>query len=256
MRIALGVEYDGTDFLGWQRLSTGRTVQESLEEALSFVANAPIEVICAGRTDSGVHARCQVVHFDTTVTREPRNWLLGANSRMPRSVCVRWAQVAADDFHARFAARARRYRYTILNRSVRPALDARYVTWERAPLDVDAMHRASRALLGEHDFNAFRTVACQAPTSTRDMQAIDISRDGDLVHVEVQANAFLHHMVRNIIGSLLPVGRGEAREAWVGEVLAGLDRSKAGPTAPAQGLTFLRPLYPAHWGLPAEVSLP
>ena len=256
MRIALGVEYDGTDFLGWQRLSTGRTVQETLEEALSFVANSPVEVICAGRTDSGVHARCQVVHFDTQVVREPRNWLLGANSRMPRPVCVRWAQVVADDFHARFAARARRYCYTILNRSVRPALDARYVTWERAPLDIAAMHQASRALIGEHDFNAFRTVACQAPTSKRDMQAIDISRDGDLVHIEVQANAFLHHMVRNIVGSLLPVGRGEAKPEWVADVLAGLDRSKAGPTAPAQGLTFLCPLYPAHWGLPAGVSLP
>ncbi|HJU38590.1 MAG TPA: tRNA pseudouridine(38-40) synthase TruA [Tahibacter sp.] len=256
MRIALGVEYDGTDFLGWQRLSTGRTVQEALEDALSFVADAPVEVICAGRTDSGVHARCQVVHFDSDVVRAPRNWLLGANSRMPSSVCVRWAQVVADDFHARFAARARRYRYTILNRAARPALDARYVTWERVPLDVDAMQRASRALIGEHDFNAFRTVACQAPTSTRDMQAIDFSRDGDLVHVEVQANAFLHHMVRNIVGSLLPVGRGEMPVEWVGEVLAGLDRAKAGPTAPAQGLTFLRPLYPAAWGLPAEVSLP
>jgi tRNA pseudouridine38-40 synthase len=256
LRIALGVEYDGTDFLGWQRLSSGRTVQESLENALSFVANGPVEVVCAGRTDSGVHARCQVVHFDPAVVREPRNWLLGANSRLPSTVCVRWAQVVADDFHARFSARARRYRYTLLNRPARAALDARYVTWERLPLDVDAMQRASRALIGEHDFNAFRTVACQAPTSTRDMQAIEFSRDGDLVHIEVQANAFLHHMVRNIVGSLLPVGRGEMPGEWVAQVLAGLDRSKAGPTAPSSGLTFLKPLYPATWGLPAEVSLP
>ncbi|WP_386071206.1 tRNA pseudouridine(38-40) synthase TruA [Tahibacter sp. UC22_41] len=255
MRIALGVEYDGTDFLGWQRLDRGRTVQGVLEQALSFVAATPVPVTCAGRTDAGVHARCQVVHFDAPVERSDRGWLLGTNSRLPDDVCVRWLQRMPGDFHARFSARARRYRYTLLNRAVRPALDARYVAWERQPLDVARMQRAALHLLGEHDFNAFRTVACQAPNPVRTVHALDVTRDGDYVHFEIQANAFLHHMVRNVVGSLLPVGLGEREPGWVGEVLAGRDRNLAGPTAPSQGLTFLYPLYPAEWALPAEVTL-
>lgn len=254
MRIALGVEYDGTDFLGWQRLSHGNTVQGALEAALSFVADGPIEVTCAGRTDAGVHARCQVVHFDTDVQRTPRAWALGTTSRLPDSVCVRWAQVAGEDFHARFGARARRYRYRILNRPIRAALEARYVTWERQPLDADAMHRAAQALLGENDFSAFRTVACQARHPNRNVQDIRVQRVGDEVQLEIQANAFLHHMVRNIVGSLLPVGRGEKPVEWLAQLLAGRDRSVAGPTAPSQGLTFLHPVYPKECGLPAEVS--
>ena len=255
MRLALGVEYDGTDFLGWQRLTHGATVQAALESALSFVADGPVEVTCAGRTDAGVHARCQVVHFDATVERTPRGWMMGANSRLPRSVCVRWAQVANEDFHARFSARARRYRYRILNRPVRAALEARYVTWERQPLDVALMHAAAQSLVGEHDFSAFRTVACQARHARREVQEITVRRIEDEVMLEIQANAFLHHMVRNIVGSLLPVGRGEQSPAWIAALLAGRDRSLAGPTAPAEGLTFLRPLYPREHGLPDEVSL-
>ncbi|HEX6833094.1 MAG TPA: tRNA pseudouridine(38-40) synthase TruA [Rudaea sp.] len=260
MRIALGIEYDGTDFSGWQRLTHGRTVQAEIESALSFVAGAapekPIEVTCAGRTDAGVHARCQVVHFDTDAQRSERGWTLGANSRLPASVAVRWARQTGDDFHARFGARARRYRYRILNRPVRAALEARFVTWERVPLDADAMRRAAQALVGEHDFSAFRTIACQARSPMRCVHEITIVRSDDEISIEIQANAFLHHMVRNIVGSLLPVGRGEQREDWIGELLAGRNRAFAGPTAPAQGLTFLRPLYPAECGVPAEVTLP
>ena len=255
MRIALGIEYDGTDFLGWQRLSHGKSVQSAVESALSSVADHEVDVTCAGRTDSGVHARCQVVHFDTDASRTERGWALGTNSQLPPSVAVIWARPVAADFHARYSARARQYRYTILNRPIRPALDARRVAWERVPLDIDAMRLAAQALIGEHDFTAFRTVACQARSARRDMQEIAISRAGDEISIEVQANAFLHHMVRNIVGSLLPIGRGEQREAWLAELLAGRDRAKAGPTAPAAGLTFLGPRYPAQWNLPAEVTL-
>lgn len=262
-RFALGVEYDGGDYSGWQRLARPgepdlrgeATVQATLEEALSFVAGRQVEVTCAGRTDAGVHASCQVVHFDTTVNREPRGWVLGTTSRLPASVCVRWCVPVAADFHARFSARARRYRYRILNRSVRPALERQYLSWERRPLDADAMHRAAQALLGENDFSAFRTVHCQAPHARRDLQYIAVRRDGDIVEMEVQANAFLHHMVRNIVGSLLLVGRGDQPEGWIAELLAGRDRTVAGPTAPSSGLVFVGPRYPAECQLPAEVCL-
>ncbi len=256
MRLALGIEYDGTDFPGWQRLAHATAIQSVVEAALGFVADHRVEVICAGRTDSGVHARCQVVHFDTQAQRSERGWVLGVNSRLPPSVALRWARQVAEDFHARYSARARRYRYTIVNRSMRPALDARYVTWERAPLDENAMRRAAQALIGEHDFSAFRTVACQSRTPMRNVHEITIARDGDRVVIDIQANAFLHHMVRNIVGSLLPVGRGEQAESGFAQLLAGRDRAPAGPTAPPQGLTFLCPLYPAQPGLPDEVSLP
>ncbi len=254
MRFALGIEYDGTDFSGWQRLSHRPSIQGEVEAALSFVAAAPIEVTCAGRTDAGVHARCQVVHFDTTAERSPRGWMMGANSRLPRAIAVLWAQPVNDDFHARFAARARRYLYTLLNRPVRAALEARYVTWERVPLDVEAMQRAAQALLGENDFSAFRSAQCQAGTPMRCVHEISVTRCADRVHVEIEANAFLHHMVRNIVGSLLPIGRGERPVEWLAELLDGRDRNAAGPTAPPTGLTFLAPRYPAQWGLPAEVG--
>lgn len=255
MRIALGIEYDGSEFRGWQRLGDDPTVQSAVEDALSFVANTPVETMCAGRTDAGVHARCQVVHFDAPVERTLRGWTLGTNDRLPRSVVVRWAQAVEPGFHARYAARARRYRYRILNRAVRPAMQRQYLAWERLPLDAEAMHRAAQALVGEHDFNAFRTVHCQAKHARRHLHDISVVRDGDEVVMEVQANAFLHHMVRNIVGSLIPVGRGEQPEHWIADLLAGRDRFVAGPTAPAGGLTFLGPRYPAEWGLPAEVTL-
>ena len=255
MRIALGIEYDGTDFLGWQRLAHGDTVQAAVESALTFVAAHPVEVTCAGRTDAGVHARCQVVHFDSESERSARSWTLGANSRLPPTVAVLWARQVADDFHARYGARARRYRYRIVNRPVRAALDARQAAWERVPLDIERMRAAAEALIGEHDFSAFRTVACQARSASRNVREIAIARTGEDVTIEIEANAFLHHMVRNIVGSLLPIGRGEEKPEWLASVLASRDRAIAGPTAPAAGLTFLGPRYPAQWHLPAEVTL-
>lgn len=256
MRIALGIEYDGTDYFGWQRLSHGPTLQAAVEEATSFVADQPIQVTCAGRTDAGVHARCQVVHFDTQASRSPRAWSLGCSARLPGDVAVIWAREVADDFHARFRAVRRAYRYCILNRAVRPALQARFVAWERLPLDAARMHAAARALIGEHDFSAFRSQACQANHPRRTVHRLDVSRQGDQVVIEVEANAFLHHMVRNFVGTLLPVGRGERDPAWVAEVLSGGDRSLAGPTAEARGLTFLGPRYPAGSGLPDGLELP
>jgi len=262
VRYALGIEYDGSGFSGWQRLDrpggpvrAEATLQGALEEALSFVAGAPVATTCAGRTDAGVHGRCQVVHFDSDAAREPRGWVLGTTSRLPPAMCVLWCVPVEPAFHARFSARARRYRYTILNRAVRPALGRGTLAWERRPLDAAAMDRAAQALVGEHDFSAFRTVHCQAPHARRELQHIRVSRDGDRVEVEVQANAFLHHMVRNIVGSLLCVGRGDAPEAWIRELLDGRDRTVAGPTAPPGGLVFVGPLYPPECGLPEEVTL-
>ena len=262
-RYAMAIEYDGGEFSGWQRLTKHGepdrpgepTLQCAVEEALGFVAGRPTEVVCAGRTDAGVHASMQVVHFDGPVGRDARGWVLGVTSRLPPAICARWCVPVTDEFHARFSARARRYRYSILNRPVRPALRRQYLSWERRPLDADAMHRAAQALLGENDFSAFRTVHCQAPHARRDLQFISVTRSGDIVDVEVQANAFLHHMVRNIVGSLLLVGRGEQPEAWIGQLLAGRDRTLAGPTAPSAGLVFLGPRYPAECGLPEEVTL-
>ncbi|HEU0306724.1 MAG TPA: tRNA pseudouridine(38-40) synthase TruA [Lysobacter sp.] len=266
-RYAMGIEYDGSGFSGWQRLSKHGesdpegylTLQSVIEDALSFVAGAPIETICAGRTDAGVHAAGQVIHFDSPVHRDPRGWVLGTTSKLPPAVAALWCVPVTGEFHARFSARARRYRYSILNRTVRPALQRQVLAWERRPLDTDAMHRAAQALIGENDFSAFRTVQCQAPHARRDLQEVTVSRDGDVVKVEVQANAFLHHMVRNIVGSLLVVGRGDAPEDWIAGLLAGRDRTKAGPTAPASGLVFLGPRYPGdvvdRFGLPAHVRL-
>lgn len=259
MRIALGIEYDGTDFHGWQRLKDAPSVQATVERALARVAGEQndnaIALTCAGRTDSGVHAQCQVVHFDTNAQRSERSWVLGTNSNLPASIAVRWARRVGDDFHARYGAVARSYRYTILNRPVRAALQARYVTWERVALSADTMHAAAQALVGEHDFSAFRTVACQARSPVRTVQSIHVEREDDRVVMRIRANAFLHHMVRNIIGSLLPVGRAEQPVTWLAALLDGRDRGAAGPTAPASGLVFVHPSYPAAHGLPSEVSM-
>ncbi len=261
MRFALGVEYDGGAYSGWQRLSQADalepdgSLQTALEIALTKVAAAPIATVCAGRTDAGVHGQCQVVHFDTDAVRDARGWVLGTTANLPPTMAVRWCVPVADDFNARFSARARRYRYRILNRSNRPGLERQYLGWERLPLDAHAMHDAAQALLGERDFSAFRSAQCQATHARRCLQELTVRREGDEVVVEVQANAFLHHMVRNFVGSLLMVGRGERPVAWLAEVLEGRDRTVAGPTAPSAGLLFLGPRYPADCGLPAEVTL-
>ena len=255
MRIALGIEYEGTDFLGWQRLRVGASVQGAVESALTRVAANPVLVSCAGRTDTGVHGRCQVVHFDTEAQRPMRGWVLGACSNLPTAVAVLWALPVAPEFHARYAALSRRYVYRILNRPIRAALDARFVAWERLPLDAERMHAAAQALLGMHDFTSFRALSCQARHPRRNVLAISVRRDGDEVCVEIEANGFLHHMVRNIVGSLLLIGRGEQPVTWLGELLAGRNRQVAGPTAPSTGLTFIGPRYEPHWGLPAEVTI-
>ena len=261
MRLALGVEYDGSGFSGWQRLSAAGlqeldgSLQTALEIALSKVADTRIDTICAGRTDAGVHGQCQVVHFDTDAVRDARGWVLGTTANLPPTMAVRWCVPVANEFNARFSARARRYRYRILNRSIRPGLQRQYLGWERMPLDADAMHEAAQVLRGERDFSAFRSVQCQARHARRNLHEVSVRRDDDEVVVEVQANAFLHHMVRNIVGSLLLVGRGERPREWIAELLAGRDRTVAGPTAPAAGLLFLGPRYPSDCGLPAEVTL-
>ncbi len=254
-RYALGIEYDGSRYLGWQRLGdAGPTLQQTLEDAISVVANAPIGTVCAGRTDAGVHARCQVVHFDSEASRTTRAWTLGITSNLPQDMAVRWCVPVDTSFSARFSAHARRYRYEIMNRSVRPAYQRVYLAWERRLLDVGLMHQAAQALVGNHDFSAFRTVHCQAKHAQREIQEITVVRTGDVVAMEIQANAFLHHMVRNIVGSLIPVACGERPPEWIAALLAGRDRTVAGPTAPASGLTFLHPVYEARWGLPAEVT--
>lgn len=256
MKIALGIEYDGSDYQGWQSQLHGPSVQATLQKALSFVANESIETICAGRTDAGVHAQCQVVHFTTSAIRESRSWVLGVNSHLPPTVSVRWALPVHEDFHARFSARARRYQYRIINRPTRPALARRFNAWERLPLDSVQMQLASQCLIGEHDFSSFRTVACQALSPVRTIHRIEFTRTGEIISMEIQANAFLHHMVRNIVGTLILIGRGEQPPEWLPEVVAARDRAKAGKTAEACGLVFSGPLYPKEYALPAEVTLP
>ncbi len=253
-RIAFGIEYDGTDFLGWQSQLQQPTLQDTVAAALGFVADVPLTLVCAGRTDTGVHARCQVVHADIDTQRTERAWVLGTNSRLPSSVCVRWAQPVEDGFHARYSAVARRYCYRLINRSVRLAIDARMATWERVPLDVAAMQRACSVLIGSHDFSSFRTSACQAKSPVRSINTLEWQRHGDEVTLHIAGNGFLHHMVRNIVGSALRVGRGDASADWIASVLANRDRCTAGPTAPPTGLTFEGPRYPESFGLPAEVT--
>ena len=251
MRVALGIEYDGTSYNGWQRQKTGLGVQQRVEEALSVVANHPVEVICAGRTDTGVHATDQVVHFDTDSERSERGWLLGANTNLPDDINVSWVASVADDFHARFSATSRSYRYLILNRLQRSALHRHRAWWVYEPLDAERMHEAAQGLLGEHDFSAFRAAGCQANTAVRNMTHISVSRDGDWITLDVTANAFLQHMVRNIMGTVATVGLGEESVEWVTEVLESRDRKAGGIAAPAHGLTLAGVEYPAAFGVPA-----
>ncbi|HET7922194.1 MAG TPA: tRNA pseudouridine(38-40) synthase TruA [Gammaproteobacteria bacterium] len=250
-RFALGLEYDGSAFMGWQRQShSGRTVQACIEDALTRVADHPVEVACAGRTDAGVHASGQVVHFDTHAVREPRGWLLGLNSNLPDDVAVNWIRPVAEDFHARFKAEARQYRYTILSRATRPALERRRVTWTHRELDHERMRRAGQHLLGEHDFSAYRAIECQARSPVRTLHVLEVRRAGELIHLDLVANGFLHHMVRNIAGVLMSIGAGKADEDWARRVLAGRDRTLGGTTAPPHGLCFVAVRYPLHFDIP------
>lgn len=237
--------------MGWQRQShAGRTVQACLEAALSKVADHPVETICAGRTDAGVHASGQVVHFDSEARRELRGWLLGLNANLPEDAAVNWIKPVADEFHARFKAQARHYCYTILNRPTRPALDRAQATWIHRPLDHERMQVASRHLLGKHDFSAFRAVECQAKSPVRTLHALRVERIGEMVRVDVVADGFLHHMVRNIVGVLVAIGTGKQDVDWSERVLAGRDRAFGGVTAPAQGLCFKAVSYPERFGIP------
>jgi len=257
MRIALGIEYDGSAFKGWQvQRHQLHTVQAAVEHALSKVAAHPVRVVCAGRTDTGVHAVGQVVHFDTEARREPRNWVLGANVNLPPEVAVTWARPIDERFHARFAAVSRRYRYLILNRATRSSLLARRATWEHRSLDAGAMHQAGQALVGKHDFSSYRAMACQAKSPLRTMHGLGVVRHGDLIEIQVHANAFLHHMVRNIAGVLMAVGRGEKPVDWAAQVLALRDRTLGGVTAAPDGLYLERVNYPAEFLLPEPPALP
>jgi tRNA pseudouridine38-40 synthase len=250
MRIALALEYDGSRFLGWQTQPGGGTVQDTLQAALSGIAGSAVQVTCAGRTDRGVHAREQVVHFDTEAARPDSAWVRGVNALLPDSVAVLWAARVADEFHARYAALARTYRYVLLNRPVRPALAARHAGWTHAPLDVAAMRAAALQLVGEHDFSAFRAAECQAKSPVRTLQALEVQARGERIDFVLRANAFLQHMVRNIVGTLVYVGNGRHAPQWVGEVLASRDRARAAPTFAAEGLYLERVEYAERWGLP------
>jgi len=256
-RIALGVEYDGTAYCGWQTQPRVRTVQETLEAALSRVADHPVRVQCAGRTDAGVHALEQVVHFDSTASRTERAWVLGSNVNLPPDCAVSWAQPVAGAFHARFSARARHYRYRILTRRTRSALEPDRALWVHRPLDLGRMQAAAAALVGEHDFSSFRALGCQAKSPVRRVLYLDLSAAAGVIELRVGANGFLHHMVRNIVGVLLAIGRGEAPVQWTRELLMLRDRTRGGVTAPPQGLYFVRADYPAEFALPqAERAWP
>jgi tRNA pseudouridine38-40 synthase len=249
-RIALGIEYDGSAYFGWQRQPDAISVQACLEKALSRVADVPITVLCAGRTDTGVSATGQVVHFDTPVLRKEAAWTMGVNTHLPKNISVRWMSEVAEDFHARFSASARRYRYIIYNHRFRSAILQTGITHVHLPLDVDKMQHAGQALLGENDFTSFRASQCQSRTPWRCMFHLDVSRHGNYVVVDVKANAFLHHMVRNIVGSLIEVGCGAQPESWIAELLAAKDRNLAAATAKAEGLYLVSVDYPDKFGLP------
>lgn len=250
-RVAMVLEYDGSEYSGWQIQRSASTVQEQLENALSTVAAAPVRVQCAGRTDTGVHATHQVVHFDAPAERSPKAWVMGSNSQLPPSVAVRHAQGVDQDFHARFSAVSRRYRYLVYNAPVRSAVVAGRLTWVRQPLTAELMNDAAQRLLGEQDFSAYRAASCQSSTPMRRMDAISVDRHGPVIVFDIQANAFLHHMVRNLVGTLLQVGRGIQPVTWPAQLLEGRDRTLAADTAAPDGLYLVGVSYPDSLGFAA-----
>lgn len=250
MRIALGVEYNGSAYCGWQSQPDGRTVQDALQLALSQVASESISVIAAGRTDTGVHALEQVIHFDTHSVRPLTAWVRGANALLPSGIAVLWAHAVADDFHARFSAQARSYSYYLYCRSVRSAVQHGKVGWFHQPLDIVKMREAAQYLLGEHDFSAFRASACQAKSPVKNLAMLNIQQQGNIISLDLTANAFLHHMVRNIVGCLVYVGKGKHPPQWMQEVLQGRERSQAAPTFAPDGLYLRSIAYDVKWQLP------
>lgn len=252
IRLALGIAYDGQRFHGWQSQADGCTVQDRVEAALSAFAAKPVKVVCAGRTDAGVHALNQVVHLDAPVTRDPFSWVRGTNRYLDADIAVQWCRPVTPAFHARHSARARRYRYLLLESPVRPALEAGRCGWVFHPLDGPAMRQAAAHLLGEHDFSAFRAAACQAASPVKTLHRIELGRHGAYWRLDFEASAFLHHMVRNIVGCLVAVGAGSRCPGWMAEVLASRSREAAAPTFAADGLYFLGPVYDTAHGLPAH----
>lgn len=248
----MGIEYDGTRFCGFQRLKHAASVQQAVEDAIEKVASAPVRIHASGRTDSGVHATRQIIHFDPPVQRSEKAWIFGSNTNLPRDVAVRWVKPVSDDFHSRLGALGRRYRYILLNQLSRPVLERHNVTWCRDPLDADAMHRAAQALVGEHDFSSFRAAGCQSKTPWRQMHFVEVKRYGPIVVIDIQGNAFLHHMIRNIAGALVSVGRGSQDEGHIERLLALKNRRKGDVTAPACGLHFVDSLYDERFDLPKE----
>ncbi|GAA4355421.1 tRNA pseudouridine(38-40) synthase TruA [Kangiella marina] len=250
MKFALGIEYDGSHFFGWQRQSHAASVQQTLEAVLSKIADQNIQVNCAGRTDTGVHATGQVVSFEIDGERPLKAWTMGANTQLPNSVCVRWAQQVDSDFHARFSATARRYRYIIANTHARPGILASGLTWCRKPLDVEAMNQACQYFPGEQNFASFQAASCQSKTSFRYIEHLSVERYGDYVVIDIKANAFLHHMVRNIAGTLMEVGRGRKPVEWVKDLILAKDRTQAPATASPKGLYLVDVDYPQSYELP------
>ncbi len=248
-KLALGIEYDGSSYCGWQRQSHSPSVQAELEQALSFVASKPVALICAGRTDTAVHACEQIAHFETEIDRSNRSWLLGANCRLPKDIRIVWIQPVQLSFHARFSAIARSYRYIIQNSAVPSALFHDKVCWEHRKLDDKLMHDAAQQLIGKHDFNAFRAAGCQAKSPVRTIEYLNIFRQGEFIYIDIKANAFLHHMVRNLAGSLMSIGMGDHDVGWLLQVLKSKNRCLAAKTASAAGLYFVRAFYPAEFVL-------
>jgi len=250
MRVALAIEYKGTNYHGWQSQDLVTTVQDEIEKALSQVADSPITTICAGRTDAGVHAKGQVVHFDTSIHRDPLSWVRGTNRFLPKDIAIIWAQEVPEDFHARYSAIARRYQYVIYNHPVRSAIWHKQATWHCMPLDIKAMEEGAKHLIGKHDFSAYRAAECQSKTAIREIIHLNIMKNNDLIVIDIKANAFLHHMVRNIIGVLLAIGERKKSTNWSKEVLESRDRSIAGITAKPDGLYFMEVDYSKEFTVP------
>jgi tRNA pseudouridine38-40 synthase len=255
MRIALGIAYDGAPFEGWQSQPSRNTVQDRIEDALAAIARVPVRVTAAGRTDAGVHATAQVVHFDIDVARPESAWVRGVNAHLPDTIAVQWAHEVDTEFHARYSATSRTYVYLLYSHAVRPAVLAGKVGWFHLPLDLERMRAAARLLVGEHDFSAFRSAECQAKSPVRVLERARVEQRGDYIAFEFVANAFLHHMVRNLVGCLVYIGKGACPPEWLGEVLAARDRSLAAPTFGAEGLYLARVDYPPRWNFPAFASM-